>query len=230
MSSLKYGFLFSTTNFIEGYRIVQHCGIVFSDAVFTPNFRAMTSTRDRSMLHAMMYSSVNMKGTEELIDTARSHAQSSMRERAKQLGANAVINVTSDNSFGNDVMHISLYGTAVRIVSESEYEKEIKDKQDALERSQMERQKREMELQKKFDMLHAEKDGYLIEEQFMRDIAEIDSVMKIWEMWCSAGLDVIYPDVTSKIKELKDSERFYGKKSGEATKLKSFISSSIFGE
>lgn len=232
MSTLGYGFMFSTMSSIEGFKILQHCGVVFGDAVFTPNFTAMTSTRDRSMAHAMLFSSAKMDGTEELINTARDHAYSSMREKAKKLGANAVIDVRSDNSFGHDVIHISLYGTAVRVVSLKEYDAKLAAEQESLRQKEEEQKKIEANAQRRIQEMkdrHSTGD-FSREEKFLAELKASDSVMAIWDLWCSSGLDQVYVSITNAIKAERNSERMYGRIASEVNKVKNMIREAILAE
>ena len=67
-----------------------------------------------------------------------------MIEEAKWRGTNAIIAIESDNTFGGELMYLSLYGTAVQVVPEAEYQAEI-EKQRKENEAQLEAQRKKLE-------------------------------------------------------------------------------------
>ena len=95
---------------VPGKRIVEHFGIVQGSTV-----RAKHAGRD---LMASLKNLVGgeLKGYTELLQEAREDAITRMTQQARQLGANAVINIrfgTSSIAQGAAVLFV--YGTAVRV-------------------------------------------------------------------------------------------------------------------
>ena len=57
-----------------------------------------------------------MTGTTNLLSDARSYAIEKMKSEAINKGANAIIGIDSESSFGaGDLIHVSIMGTAVLV-------------------------------------------------------------------------------------------------------------------
>ena len=54
-----------------------------------------------------------MSGAMELIDRAKKYVMKKFRAQAVEIGANAVLGVDFETTFGSDIVKISLNGTAV---------------------------------------------------------------------------------------------------------------------
>src|SRR3954464_1096526 len=98
-----------TTSFhLEGYRILQHCGVV----------RGIT-VRSRSLLGNLAGGFQTIFGGKisiyvELCERARQEAFEQLIEHASHTGANAIINMRYDaNEVMNGVTEVLAYGTAV---------------------------------------------------------------------------------------------------------------------
>jgi uncharacterized protein YbjQ (UPF0145 family) len=103
--------LVSTTNTIEGRRIIEYKGLVAGEAILGANlFRDLfASVRDIVGGRAGAY--------EKVLNDARQTAITEMSEKAKQLGANAVIGVDIDyETVGTNgsMLMVTAAGTAVR--------------------------------------------------------------------------------------------------------------------
>jgi hypothetical protein len=129
-------------------------------------------------------------------------------------------------------MYISLYGTAVKVVSEQDYVAQMAAEREAAEKREREKEQREAEAKQRLDEIRQRRaaGGFAREEKLLSDIEDYDSVAGIWGAWSASGLDLQYPDVTNKIKAARSSERMYGKMPGEANAMKQMIRKSIFGE
>jgi uncharacterized protein YbjQ (UPF0145 family) len=105
-------FTITTTNNIEGSKIVEYLGIVSGEAVMGANiFRDMfAGIRDiiggRSGQYEKKFRQAKEVSIKEMID------------RAKENGANAVVGVSVDYEMvGESMMMVSSHGTAVKVVS-----------------------------------------------------------------------------------------------------------------
>jgi len=105
-------FTITTTNNIEGSKIVEYLGIVSGEAVMGANiFRDMfAGIRDiiggRSGQYEKKFRQAKEVSIKEMID------------RAKENGANAVVGVSVDYEMvGETMMMVSSHGTAVKVVS-----------------------------------------------------------------------------------------------------------------
>ncbi len=102
----------TTTNNIEGYKIVKYHGVIFGEVVtgvniikdFTASITDIFGGRSR--------------GYEDELLVAREKAIEEMKERAKSMGANAVVGVKMDYEIlgaSNSMMMVICSGTAVTI-------------------------------------------------------------------------------------------------------------------
>ncbi len=100
--------LITTSNTLEGYRVVQHLGVV----------RGIT-VRSRSVLGNLAGGVQSFFGGElsifvELCEKAREEAYHRMIEHANQAEANAIINMRYDaNEVMQGITEVLAYGTAV---------------------------------------------------------------------------------------------------------------------
>lgn len=95
---------------IPGKRIVEHYGVVNGSSV-----RAKHVGRD-FMASLKNLVGGELKGYTELLSEAREEATERMRQQARALGANAVVNVRySTSSVAAGAAELYIYGTAVRV-------------------------------------------------------------------------------------------------------------------
>lgn len=102
--------LLSNTEFLPGYSIVKHLGLVQGSTV-----RAKHAGRD---LMAGLKNMVGgeLKGYTELLNESRQEATQRMMQQASAVGANAIINVRfSTSNITAGASEILAYGTAVVI-------------------------------------------------------------------------------------------------------------------
>ncbi len=104
--------IFSSTSSLEGKKIIKYYGIVTGESLIGANVYKdlFSGVRDVVGGRTSRY--------EEEIQQARALAIKSMEEKAKELGANAIIGLKMDYSnlggtMGNTIL-ITSYGTAVR--------------------------------------------------------------------------------------------------------------------
>jgi uncharacterized protein YbjQ (UPF0145 family) len=100
----------TNTEIVPGKNIVEHFGIVSGSTV-----RAKHVGRD---LMASLKNLVGgeLKGYTELLQESRDQATARMQEQARQLGANAIVNVRyATSSVAQGASELYVYGTAVRV-------------------------------------------------------------------------------------------------------------------
>lgn len=111
---MENGFLITTSNALEGYRVIRQLGLV----------RGIT-VRSRSLLGNMAGGFMTLFGGKsaiytQLCERTREEALQLMIEHGKALGCNAIINMRYD---ANDVMggvtEVLAYGTAVLVEKQS---------------------------------------------------------------------------------------------------------------
>ena len=125
----------------------------------------------------------------------------------------------------NQTTHLSLYGTAVQVVPEAEYQAEIEKKRKGNE-AQLEAQRKKLEAHQSL-MLDLETKRMRGEatpaDQFIAEIRNIDSMMEVWKIWQGYGFDESYEDVDKFIRDAKEVERMYGRSSARVEEKKSKI-------
>jgi len=102
--------LLSNTEYLPGYRVTRHLGLVQGSTV-----RAKHAGRD-IMAGLKNLVGGELKGYTELLNESRAEALERMQAQAKQLGANAIINVRfSTSNITAGASELLAYGTAVII-------------------------------------------------------------------------------------------------------------------
>ena len=102
--------IITTTPSVEGRRIVEYKGIVFGEVVSGVNF-----IKDFAAGLSNFFGGRSGSYEEELLQ-ARTEALEEMKQRAKALGANAVVGVDVDYEVlgaDNGMLMVSVSGTAV---------------------------------------------------------------------------------------------------------------------
>jgi uncharacterized protein YbjQ (UPF0145 family) len=95
---------------VPGKNIVEHYGVVSGSTV-----RAKHLGRD-FMASLKNIVGGELKGYTELLQDSRNQAVERMTEQAKQLGANAVVNIRfATSSVAQGASELYVYGTAVRV-------------------------------------------------------------------------------------------------------------------
>ena len=95
---------------VPGKNIVEHYGVVSGSTV-----RAKHVGRD-FMASLKNIVGGELKGYTELLQDSRSQAVERMTQQAKQLGANAVVNIRfATSSVAQGASELYVYGTAVRV-------------------------------------------------------------------------------------------------------------------
>ena len=222
-------FLLTTANSVEGYRIVEQCGLVFGETVFKHGFLNQLGASVMNTVDSVRWGSREMSGSMSLIENAREYAYNKMISEAKKRGANAIIAIDTDNTFGGSVMYLSLYGTAVKIMPEKEYEEQRRIEAEKQEQERIERQQKENQFAALLDEAKQRKaSGNMDREtEFLKRMRGLDSAMKIWKLWTESGLGNTYREIDSLIKQGKDRERMYGKLTNDTNKLKDQIEKTL---
>ena len=111
----KDGMLLSTCQSISGKKVVEEYGIVFGECLFKSGFLKRLDAAFDNLTDVLSFGDQELSGTSQLLDDARAYAVNKMMTKAAGLGANAIIGVDSESSAGGDIIHITIYGTAVRV-------------------------------------------------------------------------------------------------------------------
>jgi uncharacterized protein YbjQ (UPF0145 family) len=102
--------IMTNVNTVPGKKIVEHFGIVQGSTV-----RAKHVGRD-FMAGLKNLVGGELKGYTELLQDSRQEAMNRMAEQARQMGANAVVNIRfATSSVAQGAAELFAYGTAVRV-------------------------------------------------------------------------------------------------------------------
>ncbi len=100
----------TTTNFVEDKKVKEYLGIVFGEVISGVNMFKDIGAGFRNLIGG------RSAGYEEELVNARQEALKEMEERARELGANAVIGVDVDYEVlgsDNGMLMVTVSGTAV---------------------------------------------------------------------------------------------------------------------
>ena len=213
-------FFMTTSHSLEGYAIVEQLGIVFGETVFKHSLMDSLSAGIGDFVDGLRLQATEMSGSMSLIEKARSFAYDKLIDAAKQRGANAVIAVESDNTMGNNVMYISLYGTAVKVVPVSEKDAYYEQKRIETERLKELADARRTEIVESLQAVYDVKESGDIpeEEIFLQHIADLTSMSEIWYAWRGYDIASKYPDVDRYLESQKELEDQYGVSNAENVK------------
>lgn len=98
---------------VEGFSITKQLGLVFGEVVFKSGFLKSLSASIDNFVDVITAGDQELSGTTKLLNDARTYAIEKMKNEAVKKGANAIIGIDSESSFGGDIIHVSIMGTAV---------------------------------------------------------------------------------------------------------------------
>ena len=102
------------TNF-DGYIVKDYIDILCEEVVFKNSFWKRLDATLEDLGNAFTFKDTELSGANKLISNAREYVVEKFKQKAAQLGANAVLGVEFESSFGSDIVRVSISGTAVRI-------------------------------------------------------------------------------------------------------------------
>ena len=117
--TLRKKLLLTTAGTLEGYKVKKQLGVVFGETVFKPSAGQQFTSVFGDMFRSLSFSAKEMKGQVGIIEEARKFAYIKMMKSALDSGANAIIAIDSDNTIGESICYLSLYGTAVYVEPET---------------------------------------------------------------------------------------------------------------
>lgn len=102
--------ILTNVNTVPGKKIVEHFGIVQGSTVRAKHVGKDILASFKNLVGG------ELKGYTELLHESREEAVKRMTEQAKQLGANAVVNIRfATSSVAQGAAELFAYGTAVRV-------------------------------------------------------------------------------------------------------------------
>ena len=100
---------------VEGYRVVRQCGLVFGEVAFKTGFFKSLGAAFDNFGDILSAGDKELSGTARLLSDARDYAITKLKDEAINRDANAIIGIDAESSVGGDIMHVTIYGTAVEI-------------------------------------------------------------------------------------------------------------------
>ncbi|WP_321365502.1 YbjQ family protein [uncultured Desulfuromusa sp.] len=102
--------IMTNVNTVPGKKIVEHFGIVQGSTVRAKHFGRDFMAGLKNLVGG------ELKGYTELLQDSRQEAMKRMEEQARQMGANAVVNIRfATSSVAQGAAELFVYGTAVRV-------------------------------------------------------------------------------------------------------------------
>lgn len=102
--------ILTNVNSVPGRKIVEHFGIVQGSTVRAKHFGRDLAASFKNLVGG------ELKGYTELLQESREEAMNRMSEQARQMGANAVVNIRfATSSVAQGAAELFAYGTAVRV-------------------------------------------------------------------------------------------------------------------
>lgn len=204
-----WNFILSTTGSLEGYHVVKQCGVVYGETVFKHSFLDNLSASIHNKIDSFSLRGKELSGSVDLIEIAREHAYRKMIEDAKKKDANAIIGIKADTTMADKIMYLSLYGTAVKVISNAEYDRYIETEKKKQELRQKE--KAEMEEKRAQHLKKIQENNDMTQELlFLKELPNKDTVRSINILWEDYGLNTIYPEIDNTIKDKMSIEKLYG--------------------
>lgn len=105
----------SSCQTVDGYRASEQLGLVFGECVFKSGFLKRLSASFDNLGDMLSLSETELTGSARLLEEARNYAISKMKNEAVQRGANAIIGIDAETSVGGDFIHVTIFGTAVKL-------------------------------------------------------------------------------------------------------------------
>lgn len=112
-SSAIDNLLLTTGSSFEGYRVAKYIDIISCEIIFKNSFIKSLSAGIEDFFNVLSFGEKEMSGSMELIDRAKKYVMEKFRVKAVEAGANAVLGIDFETTFGSDIVKISINGTAV---------------------------------------------------------------------------------------------------------------------
>ena len=107
--------ILTTGSSFDGYSIDCYIDVVCEEVVFKNSVMKQISASFEDFGNALSLGEREMTGASELISKARAYALDKFRLKAARAGANAVLGIDFESSFGSDIVRVCISGTAVKI-------------------------------------------------------------------------------------------------------------------
>lgn len=107
--------LLTTSSGFEGYDTIEYLGLVTKEIVYANGVKKEFSAAISNFFAGLTFQDYEMKGSTELIKNAKNYILEQFIQEAQAKGANAILGIDIETSFGENIYRLSVNGTAVRI-------------------------------------------------------------------------------------------------------------------
>lgn len=107
--------LLTTGSNFEGYRVVSYVDLVCEEVVFKNSLSSRFGAAIENLSAGFTFEDVELSGSSMLIAKARAYVTEKFRKHVADLGANAALGVEYESSYGESVVRVAIFGTAVQI-------------------------------------------------------------------------------------------------------------------
>lgn len=108
--------LMTTGNTFDGYRIEKYLGVISKEIIFRSGLGSSLAAGLENIVRSFSLRDVEMTGSSELIAKAKGYLMEQFEKEASFKGANAILGIDIETSFGTDLARVGISGTAVLIV------------------------------------------------------------------------------------------------------------------
>ena len=112
------GIIWTTTNSIDGCHVEKYLGVISREIVFRNGLFSAIGAKVTNLVNSFNFRDVELKGSTELISNAKRYLMDEFEKEAQRRGANAILGIDFETSFGAELIKVSINGTSVRIVGD----------------------------------------------------------------------------------------------------------------
>lgn len=204
--------LLTTTNNFEGYSILEYKDVISEEVCFANKLVSQFKNIVNDFFSSLdsLFDDTELSGTTVAILKAKEYVKEKIKAKAKSIGANAIVGIDFETSYGSSSTNIrvSINGTAVVVkkIDDLKREKEEARQHEAYEMARKEKLRDDKEKFKNSD-----KFIYSLHED---NINAFTTAKEIVEYVVSLNIkdDYISNAVIPELKKIAELERFYGNK------------------
>ena len=105
--------LMTTTSSLEGFHVDKYLGVISKEIIFRSGLGKTLSAALSNLAASFTFHDFELTGSTKLIADAKEYVLKQFEQLAKSKGANAVIGVDVETSFGESLARVAISGTAV---------------------------------------------------------------------------------------------------------------------
>ncbi len=111
----KKKMILSSCQSVDGYYAKEQLGLVFGECYFRSGILKTLSANLEDIVDANRLRATELSGSAKMVQNARDYAINKMKDEAYKRGANAIIGIDAESSIDEVFIHVTIYGTAVKL-------------------------------------------------------------------------------------------------------------------